>query len=82
MIYKEEGVQGFYAQKRTRGSAVLTDEVLQQAQKLLSEGRTLRCCGSTARFARHFGKSDSRGTDAQNRKKNQPCALLSLSEEF
>jgi hypothetical protein len=38
-LYKEEGVQGFYAQKRTRGSAVLTDEVLQQAQKLLSEGQ-------------------------------------------
>lgn len=37
--YKEQGVQGFYAQKNTRGAAVLTDEVLQAAQQLLSEGQ-------------------------------------------
>ena len=36
--FKEEGVQGFYAEKKRRGSAVLTDEVLLQAQRLLSEG--------------------------------------------
>ncbi len=36
--FKEEGVQGFYAEKNTRGAAVLTDEVLKQAQYLLSEG--------------------------------------------
>ena len=38
-LYKEEGVQSFYAQKKTRGSTVLTVEVLQQAQQLLSEGQ-------------------------------------------
>ena len=37
--YKEEGVRGFYAEKKTRGAVVLTDEVLQQAQRLLSEGQ-------------------------------------------
>jgi predicted transcriptional regulator len=37
--YKEEGIQGFYAEKKTRGAAVLTDDVLQQAQRLLSEGQ-------------------------------------------
>lgn len=37
--YKEEGVRGFYAAKKTRGAVVLTDEVLQQAQRLLSEGQ-------------------------------------------
>jgi len=38
-LYKEEGVQGFYAKKKTRGFAVLTDDVLQQAQQLLSAGQ-------------------------------------------
>ena len=37
--FKEEGVQGFYAEKKTRGAVVLTDEVLLQAQRLLSEGQ-------------------------------------------
>ncbi len=37
--YQEQGVQGFYAPKNTRGAAVLTDEVLQAAQQLLSEGQ-------------------------------------------
>ena len=37
--YQEQGVQGFYAAKKTRGAAVLTDEVLQVAQQLLSEGQ-------------------------------------------
>lgn len=37
--YKEEGVSGFYAEKRARGAVVLTDDVLQQAQRLLSEGQ-------------------------------------------
>ncbi len=35
--YKEQGVKGFYAPKNTRGAAVLTAEVLQVAQQLLSE---------------------------------------------
>lgn len=37
--FKEQGVQGFYTEKNTRGTAVLTDEVLKQAQYLLSEGQ-------------------------------------------
>lgn len=37
--YKEHGVQGFYAPKNTRGAAVLTEDVLQAAQQLLSEGQ-------------------------------------------
>ena len=36
--FKEEGVQGFYAEKNTRGATVLTDDVLLQAQQLLSKG--------------------------------------------
>ena len=37
--FKEEGVQGFYAEKKTRGAVVLTDDVLLQAQQLLSAGQ-------------------------------------------
>ena len=33
------GSEGFYAAKKTRGAAVLTDKVLQVAQQLLSEGQ-------------------------------------------
>ncbi|GFO76020.1 transposase [Bathymodiolus platifrons methanotrophic gill symbiont] len=38
-LYQEEGVQGFYAEKKTRGTAVLTDDVLLKAQQYLNEGQ-------------------------------------------
>ena len=38
-LYREVGVKGFYAQRKTRGPAVLTPPVLEQAQQLLDEGR-------------------------------------------
>ena len=38
-LYQEKGVQGFYAEKKTRGAAVLTDDVLLNAQQLLNEGQ-------------------------------------------
>jgi DNA invertase Pin-like site-specific DNA recombinase len=37
-LYREAGAAGFYAQKKTRGSAVLTADVLQQAQHLFDDG--------------------------------------------
>lgn len=37
-LYREAGVAGFYAQKNTRGPAVLTAEVIRQAQHLFDEG--------------------------------------------
>jgi predicted transcriptional regulator len=37
--FKEEGVQGFYADKKTRGTVVLTDKIIQQAQSLLNQGQ-------------------------------------------
>ena len=40
--YQEQGVQGFYAPKKTRGAAVLTDEVLQVAQRLLTQPSKLK----------------------------------------
>jgi len=36
--FQEEGPQGFYAEKKTRGTVVLTTEVLKQAQQLLDDG--------------------------------------------
>ena len=36
--FQEEGPQGFYSDKKTRGTTVLTPEVLEQAQQLLNEG--------------------------------------------
>ena len=37
-LYREKGVSGFYGEPNRRGAAVLTDEVLKQAQDLLNEG--------------------------------------------
>ena len=37
-LYREKGVSGFYEEPNRRGAAVLTDEVLKQAQDLLNEG--------------------------------------------
>ncbi len=36
--YREMGPKGFYAARKTRGAAVLTPAVLEQAQQLLDEG--------------------------------------------
>jgi Mn-dependent DtxR family transcriptional regulator len=36
--FQEEGPQGFYSDKKTRGTTVLTPEVLEQAQQLLNDG--------------------------------------------
>jgi len=38
MIYREKGVSGFYEEPKRRGAAVLTAEVLQEAQERLDEG--------------------------------------------
>ncbi len=37
-LYREEGPKGFYAKRKTRGAAVLTPPVLEQAQQLFDEG--------------------------------------------
>ena len=36
--FQEEGPQGFYSEKKTRGATVLTPDVLAQAQQLLNDG--------------------------------------------
>ncbi len=58
--YKEQGVQGFYAEKKIREAAVLTDEVLKRAQHLLKRRtRALRCGRSIRHKARYFQQSHS-----------------------
>ena len=37
--YRELGPAGFYAERKTRGAAVLTAEVIERAQELLDEDR-------------------------------------------
>ena len=37
-LYRQEGPRGFYTKRKTRGAAVLTPQVLEQAQQLLDEG--------------------------------------------
>ena len=38
-LYREMGPKGFYAKRKTRGPAVLTPLVLEQAQQLLDKGQ-------------------------------------------
>jgi len=40
--YREQGPAGFYAERRTRGAAVLTPEVMEKAQALLDDGKGLQ----------------------------------------
>jgi transposase len=40
--YREEGVRGFYAERKTRGAAVLTEAVLIQVQQRLDDGITVK----------------------------------------
>jgi transposase len=39
--YREQGARGFYAERKTRGPAVLTPQVISQAQQLFDEGLEL-----------------------------------------
>lgn len=38
--YREEGPSGFYAKRNVRGPHILTDEVLEKAQRLFDEGKS------------------------------------------
>jgi predicted transcriptional regulator len=40
-LLREKGTKGFFAPRRRRSSPVLTEEVLQRAQNLLDEGKTV-----------------------------------------
>jgi hypothetical protein len=40
-LYREKGSAGFYEKRRTRGAAVLTEDVVATAQRLLDEGLDL-----------------------------------------
>jgi transposase len=47
--FQEEGPQGFYTERNTRGATVLTAEVLKQAQQYLNDG--LEACEVADRLA-------------------------------
>jgi transposase len=47
--YRQEGIEGFYQPRRTRGSPVMTPQVLQQAQQQFEQGH------SKAEVARQLG---------------------------
>ena len=63
-LYREQGAKGFYEAKPRHSSAsVLTGEVLEQAQRLFDEGRSvpevaeeLRVLGNTLHKAIHAGR--------------------------
>jgi hypothetical protein len=40
--YRQEGAAGFYGTRKARGPTVMTDEVITQAQRLLSQGCSRR----------------------------------------
>jgi len=40
-VLRENGIEGFFARRRTRSAPVLTEEVLRQCQALLDEGKTV-----------------------------------------
>ena len=40
-LYRTKGIDGFYAQKNTRGAAVLTESVLEKIQSYLDEGQSV-----------------------------------------
>lgn len=45
-VLREKGSKGFFAARRTRSAPVLTEEVLQECQRLLDEGKTVPEIGS------------------------------------
>jgi transposase-like protein len=45
-IYKEHGIKGFYAPKKTRGTAVLTSLILEEIQRELNEGKSISAISS------------------------------------
>jgi transposase-like protein len=46
-LYREKGPKGFYEERRQRGPAVLTEEVLEKAQQILDEGKTISAVSKT-----------------------------------
>ena len=79
--YKEEGVRGFYAEKKTRGTVVLTDDILQQAQRLLSEDQEYYDVADQLNVKRDtLRKAIRAGRLHQTVKKKDPVTLSSKSE--
>jgi transposase len=79
--YRQQGVQGFYQPRRTRGAPVMTPEVIQQARQLLEEGypkaevaRQLDVPYDTFRKAIDQGRLQMPDTSAQDAASNDDDA--------
>ena len=73
--FREEGVQGFYAEKRRRGAAILTEDTMRQAQRLLNEGEEPCDVADQLGIKRNtFGKAINAGrlhNTTQKKRKNK-----------
>jgi transposase-like protein len=81
--YREFGPSGFYQQKKTRGSTVLTPEVLEQVQNLLDEGEDLTKIAYTLDIKRNtLNKAilDKRLHKTEKKEEKQKLNLSSKSE--
>lgn len=52
-LYQKKGVEGFYAPRVYRGAAVLTEDILKQAQELLDEDQSVRQIADTLAIKRN-----------------------------
>ena len=71
-LYREVGVKGFYAQRKTRGPAILTPPVLEQAQQLLDEGRETPDVADRLGIKRDTLSKAVRAGRLRQRKKKRP----------
>jgi len=72
-LYRQQGPKGFYAQRKTRGAAVLTAPVLEEAQQLLDEGRETAAVADRLAIKRDtLSKAVRAGRLHQHAKKKPP----------
>lgn len=77
--YRQQGIQGFYQPRRTRGASVMTPEVIRQARQLFEEGlsrtevaRQLDVAYGTLRKAIDQGRLQLPGHPADSGGSNEP----------
>ena len=80
-LYREAGPKGFYAERKTRGPAVLTPPALEQAQQLLDEGLETPEVADRLGIKRDtLSKAVRAGRLHQRKKKDLDAPLSSKSE--
>jgi len=79
--YREQGPKGFYAQRKSRGSSVLTPPVIKQAQELLDDGLEAPEVADQLGIKRDtFSKAVRAGRLHKPAKKKESIRLSSKSE--